>query len=157
MATFHSAWPTEDAQPEASRVMDGAADEVLGPVMAGAFARGVAETLELLGIPALFLDRSGEVLFASRAVEPLLQGPLRLHTRHLVAEHAGDNEVLSDFIAHAVGNGVNADEAQLPHAALNLRCLPRTPAWSIPSQLVRAVIIVADPADRRHEAMLRLL
>lgn len=154
MASFHSGQPgLADPEVGVSGSAEGSVDEMLAPVIAGAYARGVAETLDLLGLPGLFLDRSGEVIFASRAAAPLLRGPLRLHMRHLVAEGAEDNRQLATFVADAVGAGSGAAALHLPGAAVELRCLPRTAGVALPGQLVHAVVLLLDDADPRHAAL----
>lgn len=126
-----------------------APDEMLAPLLAGAFARGVAETLDALGLAGVFLDRSGEVVFISRAAGPLLQGRLRLHMRHIVAEDGADNQALGAFIADAVGAG-NGDAAlRLAGADLDLRRLPRMAGADLSGQMVRAVLILSGRADAR--------
>ena len=158
MASFHADRADllrQGARP-ADRTPEGY-DEVLAPVIAGAYARGVAETLDMLGLPGLFLDASGEVLFVSRAAAPLLNGPLRLHMRHLVAREAADNRLLATFIVDAVGAGTEGAALRLPHAKFELRRLPRTAAATSPDQLVRAVLLVCDEADPRHSALAALL
>lgn len=158
MTSFHSG-RLDQADPTsgAAAASSGVPDEILAPVMAGAHARGVAETLDMLGIPGVFLGRAGEVLLATHAAAPLLQGPLRLHMRHLVAERAEDNRVLEAFIADAVGDARAAHAVRLPGAAFELRRLPRTEAATLPGQMVRAVVLLADATDARHAALLRLL
>lgn len=132
-------------------------DEVLGPVIAGAYARGVAETLDMLGLPGLFLDPSGEVIFVSRAAVPLLNGALRLHMRHLVARETADNRLLATFIVDAVGAGAEAAALRLPRAKFELRRLPRLAAAASPDQLVRAVLLLLDEADPQQSALAALL
>ena len=132
-------------------------DDVLAPVIAGAYARGVAETLDMLGLPGLFLDPSGEVIFVSRAAAPLLNGPVRLRMRHLVAREADDNRLLATFIVDAVGAGTETATLRLPRAKFELRRLPRTAAATSPNQLVRAVLLLLDEADPRHAALAALL
>ena len=159
MASFHAGLHDQaDPQARPAAPVDAGPDEVLSPVIAGAYARGIADALDLFGLPGVFLDRDGEVLFASRAATPLLlDGPLRLHMRHLVADGAADNRLLGDFIADAVGAADGERGVRLPDAALELHRLPRTEASALPGQLVRAVILLADLADPRHAAALTLL
>lgn len=155
MASFR---PNLAARDSADTIpMTSAADDMLGPVIAGAYARGVAETLELLGLPGVFLGSAGEVLFVSRAAAPLLQGPLRLHMQHLVADAAPDNQLLGGFIADAVGAAETPAALTLPGAALELRRLPRTAGTALPAQRLRAVILIADGANPRHADALHLV
>lgn len=158
MASFHASQQNlADRQARPAQQLSGAADDMLSPVIAGAYARGIADTLDLFGVPGVFLARDGEVLFASRPAARLLDGPLRLHMRHLVAAQAADNRLLGDFIADAVGEASGSPGVRLPGAALELRRLPRTEASALPGQMVRAVVLLADPTDPRHAAALTLL
>lgn len=158
MASFHPG-RTGPAAPERRATAMGreAPDEMLAPLLAGAFARGIAETLDLLGLPGLFLDRSGEVIFMSRAAEPLLQGRLSLHMRHLVATGAADNQALGAFLADAVGEGAGSASLRLAGAGVELRRLSRTAGSDLAGQMVRAVVLLADESEPRHVALMQAM
>jgi hypothetical protein len=158
MASIHPG-RTGPVAPErrASATAGEAPDEMLAPLLAGAFARGVAESLDALGLPGLFLDRSGDVIFMSRAAEPLLQGRLRLHMRHLVANGTADNQALGAFIADAVGEGQAEAALRLAEAGLVLRRLPRSAGSDLAGQMVRAVVLLADEAEPRHVALMKAI
>lgn len=154
MASFHPA-RSGLAAPDAGAagLRREAPDTMLAPLLAGAFARGIAETLDALDLAGLFLDRSGEVIFISRAAEPLLRARLRLHMRHLVADGAADNQALGAFIADAVGAGHGDARLRLAGAGLDLRRLPRTAGADMAGQMVRAVVLLVADGDPRHAAL----
>ncbi len=62
-----------------------AAISTLGPVIAGARARGIADALEMLGEGAILLDFSGAVLHVGPLAKPMLGCALAVAGDHVVA------------------------------------------------------------------------
>ncbi|MCW6509498.1 hypothetical protein [Lichenifustis flavocetrariae] len=128
-------------------------EEILLPIIAGAYARGVADTLELLGIPALFFDGDGRVLHANSASNPFVDGPLRLRTHHLIARDAADNHALSELIAVALKPSSSLTPTLLPKAGLTIYALPLPDHLRTAGQMVRAILLISN-ADDSAVAML---
>ena len=72
--------------------------DVIRPMLAGAQARGVADTLELLGIGAALIDATGRVLHMGGRGRRVSAGWLRMVEDHLVAEEPEDNRALQTLI-----------------------------------------------------------
>lgn len=62
-----------------------ASPSTLGPVVAGARARGVADAFEMLGEGAILLDFSGSVLHVGPLARPMLGSALAVTGNHVVA------------------------------------------------------------------------
>lgn len=122
--------------------------EVLGPLLAGARARGVADALDLVGMSAILLDATGCVLHASgRAVRAI--GPLmRIVEDHLVGHDAATNDALQDLIAGAVERGGSRQTARFCDSEGRVRLFVR--ALDFPAgladqpQLLCSVLIVNE-------------
>lgn len=70
----------------------------LAPQLAGARARGVADALSLLGLPAIFLDQEGRALHVSREAALLMGPTLGVDRARLVAADSATDELLQALI-----------------------------------------------------------
>ena len=125
---------------------------MLGPIMAGARARGVADALELVGIAAVLIDRSGRVLHcgprAQRALAPLM----RVAGQHLLGADGRINDQVGRFLARVVeGSGaepvaeeIRAEDGSSPTRLRAMR-LPANEPEAI--QLLHSIVIVEPMTD----------
>ena len=122
--------------------------ELLGPMLAGAQARGVADAFELLGIGAALIDPVGRVLHMSSLGRRAAAGWLRVIEDHLVADRTEDNSSLQQLIGAAIGETsreplqVRLHQSQ-GNATLAIRAL-RFPRPDGPDQLLHAVLVFED-------------
>jgi hypothetical protein len=114
-------------------------DDVLAPIIAGAFARGMAESFNLLDIPAFFFDRDGRVLFASTAAQRYLVTDFTLRAGHLLAQDHADNGALARFMT-AVLQDPRTPRALRLESGVTLSALPMPTGLSPSDQLLHAVI-----------------
>ena len=125
--------------------------DLIRPMLAGAQARGVADTFELLGIGAALIDATGRVLHMGGRGRRVSGGWLRIVEDHLVADRPGDNKLLQTLIGAAidetsdVGAKVSLDRGQ-GSAALEIRAL-RFPISGM-NQLLRAVLVFEEIASQ---------
>ncbi len=125
---------------------------VLKPIMAGARARGVADGLELLGVGAVLIDATGQVLHVGARGRRMLGGWARLVNDHLVAERACDNTCVQDLIGSVVGSARHDPEARIRLAGrkggpgMTVRAL-RFETDEGPAQRLHAVLVIEE-ADR---------
>ncbi len=122
--------------------------DLIGPMLAGAQARGVADTLELLGIGAALIDATGRVLHMGGRGRRTSGRWLRMVEDHLVADEPGDNRALQTLIGAAIAEPSNmVAKVRLGReqggAALEIRAL-RFPVSNGRDQLLRAVLIFED-------------
>lgn len=113
-----------------------------GPLLAGAWARGVADTLDMLGQGAVLLDCSGGVLFASPLALQRLDGAFVLVSGHLVAHDSASNCVLQEMISAALAG--TAGEMPFPSASgeRRIRALPAKQVQDPQMQLLKAFLTV---------------
>ncbi len=136
--------------------MDQLPEEILVPITSGAFARGIAETLDLLAIPAVFLDRGAHVLFANGAAEAVLNGRLQVKAHHLVAERKEDNRIVSDLIAKAMNDGDSQmRSAVLSRSKVTLYLLPVGDRFATSGQMVSAIALIDTGEDPGVAAIIR--
>lgn len=112
--------PDEVSAPSGS----GLPEELLQPVIAGAYARGTADAFELLGLAAMFLDREGRVLFSTSSTKSVLNGGITIHAGHLLALARSDNQALAEFATSALRHPSSRPSVTLPACGLTLRALP---------------------------------
>lgn len=74
----------------------------VAPMLAGAWARGLADMLEMLGQGAILIDASGAVLFVSERARGLLKGQFDLISQHIVGREGKANQALDSMIAQAL-------------------------------------------------------
>ena len=135
---------------ESDLAIPGSADQesfadVIRPMLAGAQARGVADTLELLGIGAALIDATGPVLPMGGRGRRVSAGWLRIVEDHLVAEEPEDSRALQTLIGEAIAEPAHpAARVRLGQkqggAALDIRAL-RFPLFNGRDQLLRAVLV----------------
>ncbi len=119
--------------------------DLIGPMLAGAQARGVADTLELLGIGAALIDATGRVLHMGGRGRRVSGGWLRTVEHHLVADQPADNRALQTLIGTAIAEASEtAAEVRLGQGqggvALEIRAL-RFPVSNDRDQLLRAILV----------------
>lgn len=122
--------------------------DVIGPMLAGAQARGVADTLELLGVGAALIDATGRVLHMGGRGRRVSGGWLRNVEDHLVADELADNRALQTFIGAAIAEPSEvAPEVRLEQrrggTALLIRAL-RFPSSNEKIQLLRAILVFEE-------------
>ena len=122
--------------------------DLIGPMLAGAQARGVADTLELLGIGAALIDATGRVLHMGGRGRRVSGGWLRIVEDHLVADEPSDNRALQTLIGAAIAETTDvAAKVSLRRGqgsgALEIRAL-RFPGSNAGNQLLRAVLVFED-------------
>lgn len=124
---------------------------LLGPIMAGARARGVADAFELMGLAAVLIDSSGRVLHASGRAERALLPLVRIAEGHLVGADAPTNASLQAVIATAIGSStVEPAEHRFDftdpdgHMRMSVTAI-RFPDDDTPAvQLLRGVLVVTE-------------
>ena len=119
--------------------------DLIGPMLAGAQARGVADTFELLGIGAALIDPTGRVLHMGGRGRRVSGGWLRIVEDHLVADRPADNKALQSLIGAAIDGSSDVDvKVRLDRGqgagALEIRAL-RFPMSHGMDQLLRAVLV----------------
>ena len=131
-------------------------EELVAPLVAGAYARGIADVLELLAIPAVFLGMDARTLFANRAMQRELGRGLRLEAEHLVAAAPEDNRVLDKLLAEALTPQASTAviSAWLPNAGLTIHAVPVGLDSPNVAQLARAVLV---PDTGRDGLLLALI
>ena len=121
--------------------------DLIGPMLAGAQARGVADTFELLGIGAALIDATGKVLHMGVCGRNIVVGWLRVVEDHLVADRPSDNKALQTLIGAAIdGSSEDAVPVRLEGretGILKIRAL-RMPRSHSVNQLLRAVLVFEE-------------
>jgi hypothetical protein len=77
----------------------------LAAFLAGAYARGMADALELAGVAAVFMDTQGMVLHVGAAASALFGPTLRLEYDHLVGDDAGSTCAIQNLVLGALADG----------------------------------------------------
>lgn len=127
---------------------------VLKPIIAGARARGVADGLEMLGVGAVLIDATGQVLHIGGRGRRMLGGWARLVNDHLVAERDCDNGCVQDLIGSVVGSARHDPEARIRVAGttgtpgLTIRAL-RFETDEGTAQCLHAVLVIEDSDQAR--------
>ncbi len=124
---------------------------VLGPIMAGARARGVADALDLVGIAAVLIDRSGRVLHCGPRAQNALAPLVRVVGHHLLGSDARINDQVGRFLARAVGGSSLGAAAEVIRAVdgttrTRLRAIRLPAAEPEAVQLLHSIVIV-EPLD----------
>ena len=116
----------------------------LQPLLAGAHARGVADALELLGIPAALIDDSGTVLHLAASAARTFGGDIGLMGGHIVGSVPHMSAKVARLIESALHrDGARADPlaflcADGSSATMDILCIP--PAWYGQGQLMAAIV-----------------
>ena len=121
----------------------------LGPLLAGARARGVADGLAWLGLAAILIDDRGEALHVNPAVA-LMGDWLHLKDGRLRARHVAGDRALAETIAAALTQGVVGNVrlvASQGELWAHVAPMPADP--DDPYQLLRAVILLSCAREGR--------
>lgn len=121
----------------------------LAPQLAGARARGVADALSLLGLPAILLDRQGRALHVNREAAALMGAGLAIDGGRLTAATPWADCALQDAIALAlsgrIGPSVPIPDSELPGSAdssMNVHALAIPGAAEDEFQLLGCVLVL---------------
>ncbi len=117
-------------------------------LIAGAWARGLADAFSLLGLPAIFLDAEGSVLHAGRETLAHFGPTLAIDRRRLVVADPAGREQLAAALARAEGR--QAQRARLADSGLvaHVLAIPQGPG-----QIVAHVVLLLDAADTAAEGL----
>lgn len=123
----------------------------LGPLLAGARARGVADGFAWLGLAAVLIDDRGEALHVSDGAAALLGEALYMENGRLRGRERGADASLGEAIAAAlihghVGNVRLADS----QGELWVHVAPMAADDDDPYQLLRAVALLSRARPPRH-------
>lgn len=123
----------------------------LGPLLAGARARGVADGFAWLGLAAVLIDDRGEALHVSSGAAELMSDSLFLEGGRLRAREFGADRALAEAIEAALADG-RAGHLRLAAAGgeLWLRIAPMPVDPDDPYQLLRVVALLSRARDVRH-------
>ena len=136
-----------------SEIMDEADSvaDLLGPLIAGARARGVADACELLGLAAVLIDGTGSVLHAGGRAHRTMNPAVRIAEGHLLGCDARTNEALQGLVASAIDSTAVvplADEitvrAEGSSCEVTIRALRFPSGIGESQQLLKAILIVSD-------------
>ncbi len=120
----------------------------LGPVIAGARARGIADALEMMGEGAILLDFSGTVLHVGPLAKPMLGCALAIMGDHVVALSSRASKPLQELIQASLANAAPfVFEADLLCAQVGMRQrvrILRPPAGG-DFQLLASVLVLEPP------------
>lgn len=131
--------------------MDEAADTTgieTQALLAGAWARGVADAFSMLGLPAIFVDSDGRVLHVGREALPHFGRALAIDRQRLVVAGADAHAALGDALAGA-GPG-RPGRARLDDSGLIAHVLAIPAA---PGQILAAIVLLVDAADSAAESL----
>jgi hypothetical protein len=122
----------------------------LGPLLAGARARGVADGFAWLGLAAVLIDDRGEALHVNPGAAALMGDSLYLEGGRLRAREGGADRALSEAIEAALADG-RAGHLRLAAAEgeLWLRIAPMPADPDDPYQLLRVVALLSRVRDGR--------
>lgn len=117
----------------------------MAAVLAGARARGVADTLDLLGIAAILVDADGIALHVNRLAGTFMGAGLGICARQLVAATYDDNARLQQALDWVLANGGAkslrlANETSVNGVTVQVLAMPPTADDSF--QLLKAVILL---------------
>ncbi|MDP2357051.1 MAG: hypothetical protein Q8M31_13465 [Beijerinckiaceae bacterium] len=132
----------------------------LGPVIAGARARGIADALEMLGEGAILLDFSGAVLHVGPRAKPMLGCALAVTGDHVVALSRKATAPLQNLIqAGLAADAPRALEEDLLCAQEGMR--QRVRILRVPAggdyQLLASVLVLEPPRRVRCTRSRRLI
>lgn len=119
--------------------------DAIKPLLAGAQARGMADALDLAGIPAVLIDRQGMVLHAGPSARSLFCQDFSLHADHLVSSSADSTRAIQDLIGQALEPGPEPDPVRLVRregGALVLRAKRVNGSADDVFQLLKVLILI---------------
>ncbi len=145
-------WREPDGRKEASA--EPQRRNVIGPIIAGARARGVADAFELLGEAAILLDFSGAVLHVGASARPLMGCALSVVSDHLAPAGPRSAPALQTLLEEGLSEAPAARlEADLPCAETGMRQrvrLYRVDDAGDPRQLLHSVLVLEPPRRVRR-------
>ena len=123
----------------------------LGPLLAGARARGVADGFAWLGLAAVLLDDRGESLHVNAGAVELMGDALfleggRLRARDRVAD-LGLSEAIRDALTLSLAGNVRLVGSR-GEMWVHVAPMPADP--DDPYQLLRVVALLSSAGDKRH-------
>lgn len=125
----------------------------LGPMLAGARARGVADGLEWLGLAAILIDDRGEALHVNASAIELMGEALYLDGGRLRAVDVLADTALNDAIHAVLEEDAAAARVPLREGELHVHVAAMRAQGDDPYQLLRAVVLLRrlgpDQAARR--------
>ena len=127
---------------------------VIGAIIAGARARGVADAFDLLGEAAILLDFSGAVLQVGARATPLLGCALSVASDHLAPAGPRCAPALQALLEAGLSDAPTARlEADLPCAEAGMRQrvrLYRVDDAGDPRQMLHCVLVLEPPRRVRR-------
>jgi len=123
----------------------------LGPLLAGARARGVADGFAWLGLAAILIDDRGEALHVNPGAVELMGETLYLESGCLRARDPRTDLALADAICDALtlceARNVRLDG---PGGEIWVHIAPMAADADDPYQLLRAVVLLSRAREARH-------
>ncbi len=119
----------------------------LPPMIAGAWARGIADAYHMMGIAAVLLDSSGRVLHAGEKALRLMDGAMSVVSNHLVGATPAANAAIEAAIAGVIDVEETKTVETIVESAtgesFSVRAIriPDAPDQAV--QLLRAVVILS--------------
>ena len=127
--------------------------ETLRPLLEGARARGLADAFELIGVPAVLVDREGAVLHVGAGAAARMGASITVVGRHLIGADPATNRAVQEVIAAALAGEAKTVELELASAAgrFCMRAVPLPCGWENPYQLMKAVIVFSNASKMIDE------
>jgi hypothetical protein len=123
----------------------------LGPLLAGARARGVADGFAWLGLAAILIDDRGEALHVNPGAVELMGATLYLDAGRLRAREPRTNlalaEALSDALTLCEARNLRLEG---PEGEMWAHIAPMAADADDPYQLLRAVVLLSRTREARH-------
>ena len=120
------------------------------PLLAGAHARGMADALEIAGVPAVLIDSQGMVLHAGAAATALFSPALRVEYVHLVGVDAEATSAIQNLVQSALREGGQPAPLRLKmggQGSLILRAR-RVPGAAVNcNQLLKVLILIEESPE----------
>jgi len=122
----------------------------LGPMLAGARARGVADGFSWLGLAAILIDDRGEALHVNPGAVELMGDQLYLESGRLRAPDPSADRALAEAIRAAVADGLatSAYVGRKRELLVHVAAMPADP--DDPYQLLRAVALLSRVGGAQH-------
>ena len=123
----------------------------LGPLLAGARARGIADGFSWLGLAAILVDDRGEALHVNPGAIELMGETLYLDAGQLRAHDSLADLALADALSDALALG-EARNLRLDDARGEMwaHIAPMTAASDDPYQLLRAIVLLSRARQAQH-------
>jgi hypothetical protein len=131
-------------------------DPVAAPFLEGARARAIADLCDRLLLPALLLERTGQVLLESRHAKPYLQGAVRLEQGRLRAAIRSAERPLMLALRRALDESPTTPCPIRVRVDASLILLAYRYRNESPYQLVKGVIVLTGDEAAISEGLLGL-